>query len=134
MSIELQSSMPAAIRTSQAVPPPRTEPIVGGEAVPQRAAALPPAVKTSVEPQAKVSGNQSGEQQVDQAAQKAAELMFSNKEVEVRGFRDDGSGRFVYRISDKTSGQILTQTPPDALLRFYASYEGVSKPLVSVDV
>lgn len=133
MSIELQSSMPTALRTSQAVSPPRTEPITGGEVLPQPTAASQQAVEASVEPKVAVSGSQSGEQQVDQAAQKAAELMFSNKEVEVRGFQDDGSGRFVYRISDKTSGQVLAQTPPDALLRFYASYESVSKPLVSVD-
>lgn len=71
--------------------------------------------------------------EVDQVAKQAAELMFKGREIEVRGIHDDGSGRFIYRISDKSSGQILAQTPPDALLRFFASYEGVSKPLVSVD-
>ena len=95
--------------------------VTASGAAPERAS-LTPAVQE----------RQSG-RNVDQAVKQAADAMFKGQEVEVRGFLDDGSGRFVYRISDKNSGEVLAQTPPDALLRFFASYEGAPTPLVSVD-
>ena len=71
---------------------------------------------------------------VDRVAREAAQTMFRGRDLDVRGFLDSGSGRFVYRISDRESGEVLAQTPPDALLRFFASYQQQSaQPLVSVD-
>lgn len=127
MSIELQSSI-----TTQ----PRATPTAVPRAVdttPELGVQNARPVQAS-DPRLDLSANERpADRQIDQIAQRAADLMFEGREVEVRGFQDDSSGRFVYRISDKSSGQVLVQTPPDALLRFFASYEGEAKPLVSVD-
>ena len=54
--------------------------------------------------------------------------------MEVTSFQDEGTGRVVYRVADRKSGEVLHQSPPDALLRFYASSrEGRDRPLVAVE-
>ena len=65
------------------------------------------------------------------AVQTAARELFKGHDVEISSFRDDQSGRFVYRVADSRSGQVLAQQPPEELLRFYASMRnGDSIPLI----
>ena len=47
--------------------------------------------------------------------------MFPEREVEVTSFHDRASGRIVCTVADRRSGEVLMQSPPDALLRFFAS-------------
>ena len=47
--------------------------------------------------------------------------MFAEREVEVTSFHDRASGRIVCTVADRRSGEVLMQTPPEALLRFFAS-------------
>ena len=47
---------------------------------------------------------------------------------------DEGTGRIVYRVADRSSGEVLHQSPPDALLRFFASARAaLDEPLVAVE-
>jgi len=72
---------------------------------------------------------------LDKAVRSAAEAMFEGRDVKVSGLRDEASGHFVVRIADRETGEVLHQTPPDALLRFFASgREGDNAPLVNVAV
>ncbi|MEZ5823443.1 MAG: flagellar protein FlaG [Geminicoccaceae bacterium] len=71
---------------------------------------------------------------LDQAAEKAARKMFPGREIQVESYRDEQSGRFVYRVADKQSGRVIHQSPPDELLRFFASArEGEAGPLVHLE-
>jgi hypothetical protein len=70
---------------------------------------------------------------LDRAAKAAARAVFEQREVEVTSFHDEGTGRVVYRVADLKSGEVLLQTPPDALLRFFASTrEALAEPLVAM--
>jgi hypothetical protein len=73
-------------------------------------------------------------QALDRASRAALRAMFTDREVEISSFRDEGAGRVVYRVADRASGEVLLQSPPDALLRFFASARAaLSEPLVSVE-
>lgn len=73
-------------------------------------------------------------QALDRASRAAARALFQDRDVEVTSFQDEGTGRVVYRVADRKSGEVLHQSPPDALLRFYASSrEGRDRPLVAVE-
>lgn len=73
-------------------------------------------------------------QALDRASRAAARALFKDRDVEVTSFQDKGTGRIVYRVADRASGQVLHQSPPDALLRFFASArESLERPLVAVD-
>lgn len=58
---------------------------------------------------------------LERVVQQAARDLFPGREVAVESFYDKASGRFVHRIADGESGEILVQTPSDSLLRFFAS-------------
>jgi hypothetical protein len=73
-------------------------------------------------------------QALDRASRAAARALFKDHDVEVTSFQDEGTGRIVYRVADRASGQVLHQSPPDALLRFFASArESLERPLVAVE-
>lgn len=72
-------------------------------------------------------------QPVERAIRLAASTLFRDREVEVQGFRDAASGRFVYRVADRRSGEVLVQLPPEALLRFFASARDALEPLVRIE-
>ena len=73
-------------------------------------------------------------QALDRASRAAARALFRDRDVEVTSFQDEGTGRIVYRIADKASGQVLHQSPPDALLRFFASARrSLERPLLAVE-
>lgn len=72
-------------------------------------------------------------QPVERAIETAARSVFGDREVEVSGFRDEASGRFVYRVADRRSGEVLVQSPPEALLRFFASARAALGPFVAVE-
>ncbi len=54
-------------------------------------------------------------------AERAVNELFAGREVDVRSFRDEVTGRMVYRVTDRRSGEVLVQSPPEELLRFYAA-------------
>jgi hypothetical protein len=88
------------------------------------AASAAPLTARSVEPS----------QALDRASRAAARALFKDHDVEVTSFQDKESGRLVYRVADRASGQVLHQSPPDALLRFFASArESLERPLVAVE-
>ncbi|MFO1035252.1 MAG: flagellar protein FlaG [Geminicoccaceae bacterium] len=60
-------------------------------------------------------------QAVQQAAARAVRDLYREREVAIESFRDEGTGRLVYRVTDQRTGELLTQTPPDELLRFWAA-------------
>jgi uncharacterized FlaG/YvyC family protein len=71
---------------------------------------------------------------LDRLAEAAAKELFPGHEVAVESFYDKGSGRYVHRIADRESGELLLQTPPDELLRFFASgREPYGAPLLEID-
>ena len=73
-------------------------------------------------------------QALERAARTAARAMFAEREVEVTSFHDRASGRVVCTVADRRSGEVLLQTPPEALLRFFASTRAMlARPLVAVD-
>ena len=71
---------------------------------------------------------------LDRATRAAARALFAEREVEVTSFHDRASGRTVCTVADRRSGEVLLQTPPEALLRFFASTRAMlAAPLVAVD-
>lgn len=70
----------------------------------------------------------------EQATRIAASAMFAGREVEVTSFHDQGSGRIVCKVADRSSGEVLMQSPPDALLRFFANTrDALAEPLLAVE-
>lgn len=93
-----------------------------------------PVLQEAVQP---VVGNPAGERvggKLEQIVEQAARELFPGREVAVQSFYDKDSGRFVHRIADGDSGELLLQTPPDELLRFFASgREPYGQPLLEID-
>ena len=93
-----------------------------------------PMLQQAVQP---VVGNPAGERvggKLEQIVEQAARELFPGREVAVQSFYDKDSGRFVHRIADGDSGELLLQTPPDELLRFFASgREPYGQPLLEID-
>lgn len=110
-----------AIFSLPAVPPGLRAPVRAPE--PPAQAATPRATTVAVDPA----------QPVERAIEAAARGVFGEREIEVEGFRDEASGRFVYRVADRRSGEVLIQSPPDALLRFFASARAALGPFVAVE-
>jgi uncharacterized FlaG/YvyC family protein len=80
-------------------------------------------------PKAEASGSR-----LEQIVEQAARDLFPGREVAVQSFYDKDSGRYVHRIADNESGELLLQTPPDELLRFFASgREPYGAPLLEID-
>jgi hypothetical protein len=73
-------------------------------------------------------------QLLDRASRAAARAMFQDREVEITSFLDEDTGRTVYRVADRSSGEVLHQSPPDALLRFFATTRAaLNGPLVAIE-
>ncbi len=71
---------------------------------------------------------------LERIVQQAARDLFPGREVAVESFYDKASGRFVHRIADGESGELLAQTPSDSLLRFFASgRQPLGKPLLRLE-
>ncbi len=58
--------------------------------------------------------------------------MFPGRDVDVSTFFDEASGRYVHRVADRLSGEVLTQQPTEDLLRFYQETRPASGALVAV--
>jgi uncharacterized FlaG/YvyC family protein len=93
-----------------------------------------PVLQSVVQPAA---GNPASERvggKLEQIVEQAARDLFPGREVAVQSFFDEDSGRYVHRIADNDSGELLLQTPPDELLRFFASgREPYGAPLLEID-
>ncbi len=71
---------------------------------------------------------------LERVVHEAARDLFPGREVAVESFYDKASGRFVHRIADGQSGEVLAQTPSDSLLRFFASgREPLGRPLLRLE-
>ena len=119
------NQLPPIITTSgQAAPSrPLAGPAGAASGAPERPSAVPGPV-----PDEPVAAR------LQQVVAQAARELFPGREVAVESFYDEESGRYVHRIADGASGELLLQTPPDELLRFFASgRELFDQPLVRVD-
>jgi hypothetical protein len=91
---------------------------------------LRPAVPTVV---GQPAGDPAGSQ-LERLVEQAARDLYPGREVAVQSFYDEDSGRYVHRIADGQSGELLLQTPPDELLRFFASgREPYGAPLLEIE-
>ena len=70
---------------------------------------------------------------LEEAVKPLVAAAYPGREVEVRGFEDEASGRYVVKVSDGRTGETLMQSPPDALLRFFASGRDALNPLVRIE-
>ncbi len=68
------------------------------------------------------------------AVEAAARSHHADRDIQVTGFRDAASGHYVLRVADSRTGEVLHQSPPDALLRFFAAarQQGAA-PLLRLD-
>jgi uncharacterized FlaG/YvyC family protein len=93
-----------------------------------------PVLQTAVQPAIGKPVGQPAGSKLEQIVEQAARGLFPGREVAVQSFYDKDSGRFVHRIADGESGELLLQTPPDELLRFFASgREPFGQPLLEID-
>ena len=51
----------------------------------------------------------------------ALRALIGDKNMQLRTYHDEASGRSVLEVSDQATGQIITQYPSDELLRLYAA-------------
>lgn len=86
------------------------KPTAGIPATPAPAAAMPDGTAAA-----------GSERPLLDAALRVAPNLYPHRDVEVTTRIDEPTGRTVVRIADRASGQVLTQTPPEDLLRFYAA-------------
>jgi hypothetical protein len=73
------------------------------------------------------------ERSLQLAAEAAAQALHAEKAVKVSSFYDEATGRQIYRVADPVSGQVLSQSPPEELLRLYAAIREDGRPLVEVE-
>ena len=59
--------------------------------------------------------------QLDEQLVRAAHALFGDRQVAVETLRDEATGRFVVRVEDRLSGEVVAQMPPEDLLRFWAA-------------
>ncbi|MDX6750794.1 hypothetical protein SH611_13305 [Geminicoccaceae bacterium 1502E] len=107
---------PAAVRRPEAA-------VAGAEPLPLRRgedAALRADLAAARRPAAP-QGGAPAEVTPEEAAELAASALYGGREVAVSSFVDETTGRQVYQIADRTSGEVLSQSPPEALLRLYAA-------------
>ena len=96
--------------------------------------AIRPVLQTAVQPAIGKPEGEPASSKLEQIVEQAARDLFPGREVAVQSFFDKDSGRFVHRIADGASGELLLQTPPDELLRFFASgREPFGQPLLEID-
>jgi hypothetical protein len=60
------------------------------------------------------------------AAAEVGRQLDTPRGVQIRSFHDEASGRYVYQVEDTFTGELLTQLPPEELLRFFASLRAAS--------
>jgi uncharacterized FlaG/YvyC family protein len=122
------NQLPPIMPSSGAVASVRPEfrpPMGESRSVVQQPPALPAVAKST-------AANAAAE--LERIVEQAARDLFPGREVAVQSFYDKDSGRYVHRIADGRSGELLLQTPPDELLRFFASgREPFGQPLLAID-
>ncbi len=106
---------PAAIGLKVGAATPAPEGRAATATAPASAAAVPP------------------DQAAEIAVRSAAQSHYAERDLEVTTFRDSASGHYVFRVADSRTGQVLHQSPPEALLRFFAAARQQSAPLLRLD-
>ena len=118
-SVGAVSRLPGAVSSDL-----RCSPAAMGSSLAPASPAAPQSIPHPVEPT----------QMLDRASHAAARAMFKDRDVEVTSFHDELAGRVVYQVADRASGEVLMQSPPDALLRFFASTrEALAEHLVELE-
>ena len=93
-----------------------------------------PVLQKAVHPAIGKPADEPAGARLERIVEQAARELFPGREVAVQSFYDKASGRYVHRIADGASGELLLQTPPDELLRFFASgREPFGAPLLEID-
>ncbi len=114
----------ADARPGQASPPPGAagrEPPPAPSSPQSRPAAAP------------VAGTESADA-VRQAVGRVIEAYASGRDVSVDNRYDQATGRAVVRVADRRTGEVLFESPPEELLRFFASArERPGAPLVVLE-
>ena len=124
MPIELNAGTPLAATRVQGAGQIETRPAVSSGSPSTTPVAVDLRTRQSVEPS----------QALNRASRAAARAMFKDRDVEITSFQDEGTGRIVYRVTDRSSGELLHQSPPDALLRFFASSRAaLGEPIVAIE-
>mgnify|MGYP005837489963 CR=1 FL=1 len=118
---------------STAVMPARADPAAAAarlEPVPARSAAR------STEPTPRERPNQdvTAPATLEAAVARAAEQHFPGREIEVHSSLDKDTGRIVHKVTDRATGEVIAQSPPEELLRFFASGRaGQARPWVRIE-
>lgn len=89
--------------------------------------AAPTQIAEPVEP----IGSSRATDALDQRLRRAATALYGDREVQVETVHDDSTGRTVVRVRDRVSGEVVAQTPPEELLRFWATARQ-EPPLVDI--
>jgi hypothetical protein len=72
--------------------------------------------------------------QMLELARRVAADRFPARSLATETYCDGDTGRVIYRVSDRLTGEVLMQEPPEDLLRFYAVSRGAAdRPLLSID-
>jgi hypothetical protein len=112
-------------RPGQAPPPPAAagrEPPPASSASPQGGPAAAP-----------VAGTQTPDA-IRQAVARVVEAHARDRDVSVDNRYDQATGRAVVRVADRRTGEVLFESPPEELLRFFASArERPGAPLVVLE-
>jgi flagellar protein FlaG len=58
---------------------------------------------------------------LESAVARAAEQYYAGRDIEVHSSLDESTGRMVHKITDRATGDVIAQSPPEELLRFFAS-------------
>ena len=92
------------------------------------------AARPDPRPSLPLAASSGGGPTLEQLVVQAVLDLFPGREVAVESFYEKDSGRYVHRIADRESGELLLQTPPDELLRFFASgRDPFGAPLLEID-
>ena len=114
----------ADVRAGQALLPSASagrEPSPGSSSLPGGPAAAP------------VAGTESPDA-VQQAVARVVEAYAPDRDVSVDNRYDQATGRAVVRVADRRTGEVLFESPPEELLRFFASTrEPPGAPLVTLE-
>lgn len=68
---------------------------------------------------------------LDERVRRAATALYGDRDVRIETVHDEATGRTVVRVRDRVSGDLVVQTPPEELLRFWAAARE-DRPLVDI--
>lgn len=106
------------------LPTPPVPPAAGLGSAPPPAAQPRPAAPTATARPVPPVGAAERTGRLDEQVAAAAAAAFRGRELAVETRHDEATGRFVVRVRDRVSGEVVAQLPPEDLLRFWAASRG----------